>query len=83
MVKGLVLVKAFHDVFAITKGIGELYVPTTSRGVGIAGNVQPVSPPSLTETGRGEEVVHDIGKGIRRFVIKKVVDLLRRGRKTS
>ena len=53
----LVLIERADDVIAIAPGVGAVEIMFEAVGVGIAGNVEPVTSPALAVLGRTEQAV--------------------------
>ena len=64
-------------------GIGARPVFLVSVGIGVTGHVQPVTTPAFTEVGRLQQLVYQLGVGIRRLILDESFHALRRGRQTE
>ena len=73
------------DPVAVGVAVGEiarLVAGEVALGVGVARHVEPVAAPAFAVAGRGEQAVHDFGKGVGRGVLFKRLDL-RGGRRQA
>ena len=76
---GFIDVERADHVVAITPGAGPIGVLSVSVGFGVADQIEPVTCPSLTDTGRGEQAVDQSLVGIRPVVGQERIDLIGAG----
>ena len=78
-VEGHVAVERLHHPVAIPPGPWLLGIPLVAVGLGVAGDVEPVTGLPLTKMGRGEQTIHLPLVGIRRAVGPEGLELGRGG----
>ena len=81
LVVGLVLVEGVDDVVAEAPGIGEDEAASATAGFRVAGDIEPMPPPTFSELGTGEEVIDDVFEGGGGVVGEEGPHLFRRRRK--
>ena len=84
-VVGQIMIEGADDIIAV--GVGPVVVGVLKQnvplGIGVAGDVEPVSPPSLAIAWRGQQAIDQAIERIRRGVGLEFVDFFRRWRQTQ
>ena len=75
LVVRLVGVERVDDVIAIQIRFGNRIVGVVAARVGISRDIHPIAAPALAVMRRGEQILDQVGKRVRRFVGQKCVDL--------
>ena len=77
-VVGKVVVEGLNDVVAIAPGVRIKVIFVHAGGVGVAGDVEPMTSPAFAIVRRGKQAVDDLGVGVWGMVGQEGADLLRR-----
>ena len=78
----LVLVEGVDDIVPIAPGIRQIGIPFVAGGVGITGEVEPETRPTLTVARVGQEFVHELFISLGIWIIDERVHLGGRWRQT-
>jgi len=71
---GLVGIEGGNDIVAVAPGVGADLIVFVAVAVGIAGEIEPMPPPTLAIVRRGQQPVDHFLPGIRRGIVDEIVD---------
>ena len=77
LVVRLVGVEGTNYVIAVPPGVGFVIVILEATGIGVTNDIEPMPPPPFAVVRRSQQLVHQLGEGIRRLVRHEPINLLR------